>query len=88
MNSQLTIPALAGFLAGLLANALPRVDLLPEEIGLGTVFAFAGAGACIGLLSDFARGARDERWVRRMTLVGLLAGAAFLVAVAVLRSIL
>ncbi len=61
MNQSVTIPALAGFLAGLLANALPRVDVLPEEVGLGTVFAIAGAGGCLGFLVDYARGPKDDR---------------------------
>ena len=87
MNDQLALPALAGFLGGAVAAALPRIDLLPEEVGLGTVFALAGAGATIGLLIDYTRGRRDDRWLRRGTALGFGAGLLALVALALVRAI-
>lgn len=87
MNDQPLLPLLAGFLGGLVAGALPSVDLLPEEVGLGSVFAIAGAFGILGLLIDYARGSRDERWVRRGTALGFGLGVFMLVALALARAI-
>lgn len=68
----------APFLFVLLASVLPEAEGLPDRIGPGTPFAFAGAGLVLADILFFVASTRKrERAIRWGALGGFVLGTAF-----------